>query len=241
MKKFMTALFLVLVFTLSIAALAEQQYYALNRVNLRAKPTVDSKILGVIDDGEFVIGYTTTEDETGKPWIYCDTQYGKGYVSYWSLAPEGKARQDDYHSSHRHHKDATTRKATDKANTTYETIKVSSHISVSSVKLVAKCDTVAKQDGKKATIKAGTKVTATRFYPDGTCTVKAPNGRDCKCKSKDFQTTSGKSIPKLRVTVSVDGKTLSKGKKLTVKYYVFSGNELYAYTGNGYILTSYLR
>lgn len=226
---------------LCTVTVAEPMYTQV-RLTLRAQPGSSSKAVGYVDAGTEVDAHELVRDGIGKLWWYCDTPEGKGYLSYNSL--EGNGYPD--YSKIRDARKSETSHDNCAEEHDEKLVKASTHVSASSVKLVAKCETKAKQEGKTANVKAGTQVKATRFYPNGTCTVKAPNGRDCKCRSKDFRTIGGKSIPKLpssaklKVSMSIGGQKVSKGSKLHIEYYVFKGSELFANVGEGYVSTKYL-
>ena len=238
MKRFLKVVVLVLALvSVCAAVMAEGEiYHALNRVNIRSYPSMDSKILGILNQGDEVEGIDVIVDSFGKPWFFCDAQFVEGYVSYYSLAKNGE-NEARYYKKERKEKSKVR-------------IEAKPTISHSTITLIATNSTKAYQDGKTANVKAGTKVKAKRFYPssDGTYTIiKAPNGRNCKVFTKDFETISGKQVPNLpqsvktKCAIYIGGEEVKEGNKIDVMYYSFCKGVLYAYAGEGYIPVKYLK
>ncbi len=218
----MTALVILLGTTFVFAAEATDgtYYYALNRVNVRAQPSASSKSIGVLNEGDIVYGGKTVTDSTGKKWVCSQTKFGTGYVSKNSLAKCPTGDTPSYHG-------ATTKTL-----------------------VVAETVTVKAMNGKTGTLKKGTKVSATRFFPKrgGKVEVQLKIGKyDVRISSKYLRQTDGKKIPSLPTTVrlkkafNLNGEKLKKGQKLHVEFYFFKGDKLYADVHEGVISCSLLK
>ncbi len=220
------ALVMVLILTLGMTyslnaeAASETYYYALNRVNVRAKPDVNSKSLGVLSENDIVCGTKTVSDSTGKKWVYAYTQFGNGYISKNSLT---KCHDYDGHQT--------------------------SHQSSSKTLVVAKTIKVTSLSGNTGTLKKGTKVKATRFYPtrDGLVVQISIGKNDCRISGKYLRQTNGKKIPslprkvRLKKAYDLNGEHLSKGQTVTVEFYFLRGDKLYADVHEGIIPCSVLK
>lgn len=220
------ALLMVLVLTLGMThslnaeAANETYYYALNRVNVRSHPSVNSKSLGVLKENEIVCGIKTVSDDSGKNWVYAYTQYGTGYISRNSL---NKCHGYDGSSSYQ---------------SSSKTLIVSKTISVTSL------------SGVTGTLKKGTKVKATRFYPTKSGDVKVQiriGKHDIRVSGKYLRQTNGKKLPslprkvRLKKAYNLNGEKLSKGQTLRVEFYFLQGDKLYADVHEGVIPCSILK
>ena len=218
----LTALVILLGTTFVFAAEATDgaYYYAINRVNVRAEPSVDSKSIGVLNEGDIVYGGKTVSDNSGKKWVCSQTKFGTGYVSKNSLAKCPAGDNPSYHGA--------------KAKTL----------------VVAQTVTVRALNGKSGTLKKGTKVSATRFFPKrgGKVEVQLRVGKyDVRVSSTYLRQTNGKKIPSLPTKVrlkkayNLNGEQLKKGQRLNVEFYFFKGDQLYADVHEGVISCSLLK